>query len=426
MKPVFTLISACAALILTAIISINGLPIVLLFPLAILLMSALYSVISPAQLTITRTISPPRAYHAQLIEVTLLIENGGGHLTELHIKDEMSLPFELAEGAGVTVLTLPGGQSAEINYTIKAKRGLYRADSIRVQWVDFFGLFYQHKRLVVAGDVELEVSPKQNKLPDVVIRPKQTRSFAGVIPARLAGSGLDFFGVRDYRSGDSLRHINWRAMAKHPDAIFTNEFEQERIADIGLILDAREITIRIENRDELLEHQIRALIGFADSFLSAGHRVSLLIYGNVLNWTLPGYGKRHLSRLRNELAKVKLGSSEVFTTLDNLPTRMFPSKSQIILFSPLAKGDDVMLTRLRGQGYSVICISPDPVAYEAEFLPQTTRSMLAQRLARIERTLLLRDISKSGVQVVDWDVNQPLDQLVRVKLHRAPRMWGSI
>jgi len=51
----------------------------------------------------------------------------------------------------------------------------------------------------------------------------------GSIPARLGGSGTDFFGVREYHPGDSLRSLDWRLTARHPRQFFTKEFEQEEM-----------------------------------------------------------------------------------------------------------------------------------------------------------------------------------------------------
>ena len=59
---------------------------------------------------------------------------------------------------------------------------------------------------------------------------------------------MDFFGVREYQPGDSLHAVNWRVSARfsshsgdgrESQALFSNEYEQERVADVGIILDAR-------------------------------------------------------------------------------------------------------------------------------------------------------------------------------------------
>ena len=44
----------------------------------------------------------------------------------------------------------------------------------------------------------------------------------------------------------------------------------------------------------------------------------------------------------------------------------------------------------------------------------------AIRLARIERSLLLRKLKHLGVRTVDWKVDQPLDETLYTSLRRQP------
>jgi uncharacterized protein (DUF58 family) len=264
------------------------------------------------------------------------------------------------------------------------------------------------------------VLPETSRLRRVAIRPLRTRAYAGPVPSRQGGSGIEFFGVREYQSGDPLRWINWRSSARHPRTLFTNEFEPERIADVGLILDARQRSdIRVKD-DALFEHAVRATSSLAEAFLSDGNRVGLLIYGAGLEWTLPGYGKVQLECILRALAGAETGTSEVFDSLDYIPTRYFPARSQIVLISPLCQDDLPVLVRLRARGYQVMVISPDPVTFEAETLTPQWDVALATRIARLERTLLLRRLQQAGIQVVDWPVHTPLDQAVLMSLGARP------
>ena len=49
------------------------------------------------------------------------------------------------------------------------------------------------------------------------------------------------------------------------------------------------------------------------------------------------------------------------------------------------------------------------------------RFELATRIARAERRLLLRELQRVGIQIVDWQVSQPLDQVIRMSLGRLPQ-----
>jgi uncharacterized protein (DUF58 family) len=289
---------------------------------------------------------------------------------------------------------------------------------------DTLGLFRRQAVLPAPG--HLVVVPETLRLRRVAIRPFRTRAYAGPVPARRGGSGGEFFGVREYQPGDPLRWINWRASARHPHLLLTNEFEQERIADVGLILDARQRSDIRWRGDSLFEYAIRATASLADAFLGDGNRVGLLVYGGILDWTFPGYGKTQREGILRALARAKTGDSLVFDSLDYIPARFFPARSQLVLISPLCKDDLPMLVRLRARGYQLLVISPDPVAFETRALGSRPAVDLAARIVRLERRLLLRQLRQAGVQVVDWQVDKPFDQTIYASLGRLPHWFRAV
>jgi hypothetical protein len=157
--------------------------------------------------------------------------------------------------------------------------------------------------------------------------------------------------------------------------------------------------------------------------LTQGNRVGLLVYAAFLNWTIPGYGKIQREKILFSLAHAKPGGSEVFANFQHLPTRLFPPESQIVLVSPLHEDDLKPLVQLRAQGYQVLIVSPNPVKFEVSYLPKTRSVSLAGRVVQMERVLLLQHIQRAGIQVLDWDVSVPFDQVVKHRLSRPP-VWG--
>ncbi|MBW2092058.1 MAG: DUF58 domain-containing protein [Deltaproteobacteria bacterium] len=254
----------------------------------------------------------------------------------------------------------------------------------------------------------------------VVIRPRRTKVYSGFIPARVGGPGVEFFGVREYQPGDSPHTINWKATARHPRTFFTNEFEQERVADVGLILDARERSYAKLAETSLFDHAVLAASALAEVFLSDGNRVGMLIYGRVLDWTFPGYGKFQKERILRALASAAPGKSEVFEKLENLPTRLFPSHSQLIFISPLDKKDQETLFRLRARGYQVLTVSPNPITLEEDKLRSHPGFEMGKRIVNLERDLMLRGLRRAGIQVLDWRMNVPIHQAINTSLSPKP------
>jgi uncharacterized protein (DUF58 family) len=274
------------------------------------------------------------------------------------------------------------------------------------------------------------------------VRPRHTLNTPGAVPSRRAGSGTDFWGVREYYPGDPLRHVDWRRAARHPQQLFTREFEQEDTADIGLLLDARpqvEMCARLDGRegeDSLFEHMVAATASLAKAFLHDGHRVSLLVYGSPVRAVFPGYSKGQLTRILSALAKVRLSADTSYQSLQFVPLSMLPSQALIVVVSPLIFGDRPAFHRLRARGNEVLLLCPDTmrfarsqVAHPQRADPQRADDLagrLAERAVRLERRLELRRIAQMRVKVVDWPVDQPLSPLLRAALRGGPvrRMEG--
>jgi uncharacterized protein (DUF58 family) len=239
---------------------------------------------------------------------------------------------------------------------------------------------------------------------------------------------VTFYDVREYQPGDPLRHIHWHAGARRPERLFTKEYEQERVADIGLILDARRRSNPSPAGISLFEHSAKAVSAMASAFIQDGHRVGLLTYGDSIQWTFPGYGKLQHEKIQLALARAREGDSQVFAELDHLPTRLLPSGSQLVFVSPLTPDDAPYLGRLRARGYDLFVVSPDPLGYESWQLHLEDRQpdravAIARRLALAERTLLVRDLEQAGVLVLDWDVRMPLRGLFEASRGKM-RAWS--
>jgi uncharacterized protein (DUF58 family) len=191
---------------------------------------------------------------------------------------------------------------------------------------------------------------------------------------------------------------------------------------VGIVLDARGSANLFHANRSIFEHKVSAVAALSDAFLAQGNRVGLLVYSGFLGWTLPGYGKFQRERIMQTLARAEVGVSSVFAGLEHLSPRMFPSESQIVLVSSLVSDDLNVLIQLRGRGYQVMVISPDPVKFELECLPSSSPQVdLAARVVRLERDLLIRRLERAGIQVIEWDVSIPLDQAVGPLLMRQRR-----
>lgn len=151
----------------------------------------------------------------------------------LEIRESVALELRLGDGVD-TVLALPGRQTRRIRYPLLAKRrGFYRVGPLQLATSDVFGLGELVQATVPAGYVT--VYPR--------LHPLQTLGIPSRLPFGTLPTGQRLFedparpmGVRTYRSGDSLRQINWKVSAHQRD-LMVKTYQPAMSLDAAVMLD---------------------------------------------------------------------------------------------------------------------------------------------------------------------------------------------
>ncbi|MBC7317925.1 DUF58 domain-containing protein [Candidatus Bipolaricaulota bacterium] len=364
--------------------------------------------ISGSALSAQRIVEPKRLHEGHLLQIQVHVRNLGRKPVELRISDGPYPGFSVTEGKTWAWGVVAPQEELSLSYVVRPARGIYKLSGVQVEILDPLGLTPRRLELPCPGEVA--VLPRVEDLLRVDTRPRRTLTAPGTARARRGGMGLEFHGVREYRPGDNVRRLAWKVFARRDEPAVV-EFEEERAADVAVILDVR-ARAYFAAPSELFEFSVRAAAALAQYFLRQGNRVALLKYGAVLDWIFPGYGRRHGERILRELAEAKLGKSEVFAELDHLPTRLLPAGSLIVLVSPLILGDEDTLGKLVARGYRVFAVLPDPVSLEFGRV-ETEEEKLVRRIMFLERWVLLRRLRRAGVTAVVWDVRRPLSPLLR-------------
>ncbi len=410
---IFTLWVIILGLLLTSLVTKSGdlawmtLPFLAYLGIGILQTPTAGSV----RLDATRLVSTTGFEHGSTADMEIMVCNQGEPLNNLFLRDHLPQGIHITKGQPYQRLALQHGEETIVRYSFQQDRGQYSWETVQAVASDPFGLF--SIQLSLPARVEHNVKLTYSKFQRLNIRPRGTLHMPGSIPAHLAGSGTDFWGIREYHPGDPLRWLDWRLIARHPHQYYTKEFEQEEIADIGLILDARQKSYLQIGEDELFEHAVSAAGSLAEAFLHQGHRVSLLALNETIVSIYPGYGKVQLNHILRCLSTVKTGSYSSNSRLNDLPLRMFSSHALLIVISPWIHDELSFFKRLRASGYQALLISPDPLDFSASLFTKDRESQLAFRVIRLERRLKLREITQLQTKVIDWPVSQSLYPLVR-------------
>ena len=398
-RSLLVLLVACG-LALAAIALREGALLALAIPfLSYLLVALLHHQGSP-QLTALRRINRSSAVAGERVQVTLEIRNHGEAISNLHVEDSLPSGAHKMVGSARKSLCLDSSGTAEMTYSFKGVRGLCSWQGIGAVAADPLGLFETRMRISAPGEVI--VRPTSLGIPRLPFRPLRTLHTAGPVSVPLPGSGTDFLDVREYRPGDPLRRINWRISARHPGRLFTNEHQRHEAGDYGIILDARHA------EDQVLERAVSAAASLAESILSEGNRLSLLVFGKSMTAAFPGFGKRQLSLVLRSLAAAVRSPFVSLDYLEYFPRRLFPNRAVLLVISSVFPADASMYARLRAAGHEILLVSPDPIEFATAGRKAPLSRNLALRVARVERRAALLSLSKLGVHIVDWQRDQPL------------------
>ena len=183
---------------------------------------------------------------------------------------------------------------------------------------------------------------------------------AGAIRKRRRGEGTDFRQLREYRQGDSMRSIDWKATARRNKPI-TREYQEERDQQVVFLLDTGR---RMHARDDVtthFDHALNAVLTLGFLAQKQGDAVGLMTFGGESRWLAPVKGRTGLDRL---LAGVyDLQPSEMapdFTQAATALLNRLSKRAFVVIITNLRDEDDTALRaacELMSTKHLVMCAS---------------------------------------------------------------------
>jgi uncharacterized protein (DUF58 family) len=313
------------------------------------------------------------------------------------------LPPELSvEGDTARAVHLAPGEEQTIELKLRCERwGVFTVGPVLFRARDTLGF-----RSWEGGAGEprpLRVFPAEETLRSLVA-PLETQVFAGNQVSRLRGEGIEFADLREWRTGDRLRRVNWRATALR-GSLWVNEQNPERNTDVVLFLDTF-AEVRAEGRSTN-DRAVRAASTLAHLYLQRKDRVGVVGFGGFLSWLVPASGLRQLYAIIDALLTSQVVHSFALRGVDVLPPRTLPPKALVLAITPLLDNRTAAaLLDLRARGYDLIVIEVSPLEMVAP-RPGSSRE-LAYRLWRLSREALRWRYEQVGVPVVTWREDEPL------------------
>lgn len=356
-------------------------------------------------LMVTRVLPPilpvgrPHSYHLRL---------HAAHALDVTVTDGLPVPVD--EPPATSRIHIPAARQTRLALSVRpTRRGRVGAGSVttrvRSPWqlCDWQASHAQSAGVRVFPDISGAAGGALES-GDLRVPP------AGARRAPRRGHGLEFKELRDYREGDALRLVDWKASARRGRPI-TREYEDQRDQQVLLALDCGH---RMRTRDDALahfDHVLNAALRLAAVALAHGDAVGCATLADAEpRLLLPRKSRATLRRLVQGLFDVQPGHRvpDYLADARRLHDRL-RRHSLIVLLTTLRDEDEDELlaaTRLLRRRHSVTVASVrervlDALAH-ASISTEEEGARWASTLDYLQaRTGVMRRLRQRGVDVID-------------------------
>ena len=194
-------------------------------------------------------------------------------------------------------VTLPPGGALRLDYaTTPDARGQFHFGGCHALLPSPWRLW--HGRRVLGEPSSTRVYPNFAVLAELAgLSVELASRSVGARLQRRRGEGTEFQELRDYRVGDSLRKIDWKATARS-SRLISREYRDERNQQVVLMLDCGRRMLAQDDQLAHFDHVLNASLALASIALRQGDAVGLLACtGQQQRWLPPQQGSGGMDML---------------------------------------------------------------------------------------------------------------------------------
>lgn len=205
-------------------------------------------------------------------------------------------------------LSLASEESVEVRYQIIAKaRGKLNFMGVQFHLYSNWGLWERDYRMLL--DSEVHVYPNFSAIPHLSLLATDNHlSQLGIVKKPRRGQGQDFHQLRDYREGDSIRQIDWKATSRIRKVI-SREYQDERDQEVIFLLDCGHRMRAMDDELSHFDHTLNALLILSYVALRQGDAVGLSAFGGSDRWVSPKKGYPTIKHLLNTTYDLQPGTA---------------------------------------------------------------------------------------------------------------------
>jgi uncharacterized protein (DUF58 family) len=174
--------------------------------------------------------APERVHQGDAVPVTITVTNRSrGMRASLIVRD----PF-LADTEVFVSHLAPGERVDLVTAREASRRGVQGADAVVLRSDAPFAVAVRRRRIEAAG--RALVLPRVEPLGELAFVERAPTHERAIHAAPRRGAGPEYLGIREYRPGDSMRHVHWPSTARH-GAVMVREFEEETTRRLAIVID---------------------------------------------------------------------------------------------------------------------------------------------------------------------------------------------
>jgi uncharacterized protein (DUF58 family) len=288
------------------------------------------------------------------IDVQQLRSFGGADLIVLPHR----LPFSIdaVPEEGIPLPDLAAGDIARCSMGLRcAERGEFVLKGFRVESGFPFGIlrawrtFYQQRKLLVY--------PQFSPLAALSIPTGRKYQPGGVALVSQLGESFQYLGNREYREGDNIRDIDWRATARSNKPI-VREWVEEYMLRAAVILDThvpKKMSARVTaRRRESFERAVSLAAAVSDYMARQDYLVDLFAAGPNLYHLTAGRSLAYLDQILDILACVDESPTEPMEVIEpQIAEVLARTSTAICIFLDWTPSRRDFALRLRSEGVAV-------------------------------------------------------------------------
>ena len=186
-------------------------------------------------------------------------------------------------------LKLAADSATSFSYRLRPnERGDARFEGVQLRLSSPLRLWQQSR--IAGAPHKVRVFPNFAPLTRfALISAEQASRLVGAHLKRRRGEGTDFHQMREYRTGDSLRQIDWKATARSRKLV-SREYQDEKNQQVILLLDTGRRMLAREGELGHFDHALNAALVVSYLALRQGDAVGLLASGGENRWVAPQRG----------------------------------------------------------------------------------------------------------------------------------------